>query len=54
MYELTESQALEVGGGGPGSDIPQRRIHQPGEWLDINSGPVEEIMPGIWVRVPWS
>ena len=51
MYELTESQALEVGGGGPDGNTVGGEIHPPGQWLDINSGPVEEILPGVWGRV---
>ena len=53
MYELTEGQVQEVGGGGPdsrGSVLGE--IHPPGAWLDINSGPVVEVAPGIWIRQP--
>ena len=53
MYELTERQTLEIGGGsGLEGGFPGYEIHPPGAWLDINSGPVMEVMPGVWVRVP--
>ena len=53
MYELTQDQALEVSGGsGLGSDEFGTREHPPGAWLDINSGEVEELVPGYWTRKP--
>ena len=53
MYELTEGQVLEVGGGGPDSNGRSvlGEIHPPGAWLDIHSGPVKEVQPGVWIRV---
>ena len=53
MYELTQNQALEVGGGSGSSLIGSgTQEHPPGSWLDINSGEVIELMPGYWVRKP--
>ena len=54
MYKLTEAETREVGGGGPGADLSEfgNRPHPPGAWLDINSGPVVEVLPGVWERVP--
>lgn len=51
MYELTQDQALEVSGGsGFSSGESGTEEHPPGAWLDINSGKVEELFPGYWIR----
>ena len=48
MYELTQDQALEVGGGwGDGPGTTEEPL---GGLLDIRSGEVEELLPGYFVR----